>query len=76
MGGRRQDGRYLGELTYSFVPNWRAMIDEDGHYSLPWHSDAAARRALQSASLRRPTILHYALRAPPSISRSGPVTIR
>ena len=26
----------------------------------PWRYDAAARHALQSASLRRPAILHYA----------------
>jgi hypothetical protein len=33
--------------------------------------DAAARRALQSASLRRPAILHYAHRGPDIAGRSG-----
>jgi hypothetical protein len=33
----------------------------------PFPYDAAARRALQSARLRYPTTLHYALRALPSI---------
>jgi hypothetical protein len=30
-----------------------------GTIASPWHYDAAARHALQSASLRRPAILHY-----------------
>jgi hypothetical protein len=32
-----------------------------GTIASPWRYDAAARPALQSANLRRPAILHYAL---------------
>ena len=39
--------------------------------------DAAVRRALQSANLRWPAILHYASSAAVSpISQGGPVTLR
>jgi hypothetical protein len=50
---REQNRRNLAAMAYSEVARHGATRS-------PWRYDAAAGHALQSASLRRPAILHYA----------------
>jgi hypothetical protein len=55
MAGEEVPSRANGRpeaVVACFGAEWRAAADEDGHYSLAIPYDAAARDALQLASLR------------------------
>jgi DNA-binding XRE family transcriptional regulator len=78
-GFRRLDAAFANDRprnrtkSYSGAPRSMKM----GNTRSPFPYDAAACPAIQSANLRRPTILHYATSAAVfPISRDGPVTLR
>ena len=59
------------------LSDWRGETLARIRIASPWRYDAAACHALQSITLRRPAILHYAQRAGVfPISQRGPLTLR